>query len=133
VKVLPILVALLLSGGVVAGESVSIGTPAKGALRNGVSMPFAGEGFVSYSRIGYLLGRQYVHSRVRDTLVAAFRRLHQAKRGRTFVLGELGKPAAPDLAPLSARFMRRPAWIRHDEHLHVDFRAQSRPSSELAR
>jgi penicillin-insensitive murein endopeptidase len=25
-------------------------------------------------------------------------------------------------AGLASRFMRRPAWVRHDEHVHVDFR-----------
>lgn len=27
-----------------------------------------------------------------------------------------------ELAPLSGRFPRQPAWVRHDEHVHVDFR-----------
>jgi penicillin-insensitive murein endopeptidase len=27
-----------------------------------------------------------------------------------------------DLASLSGQFMRRPAWVRHDEHVHVDFK-----------
>jgi penicillin-insensitive murein endopeptidase len=29
---------------------------------------------------------------------------------------------APDIARLASRFMRRPAWVRHDEHLHVDLK-----------
>jgi penicillin-insensitive murein endopeptidase len=168
-------------------------------------------------------GRQYVHSRVRDTLVAAFSALHAAKPERTFVLGETGlepggrfrphrshqnglsvdifmpvrddsghavlTPTAPwqkfgyalefdakgegsglsidfdslaelvlelnrqaqlhglaleriivapeyidrvigasnsgEMAALVGRFTRRPAWVRHDEHLHVDFRVVS--------
>ena len=27
-----------------------------------------------------------------------------------------------EMAGLAVRFMRRPAWVRHDEHVHVDFR-----------
>ncbi len=27
-----------------------------------------------------------------------------------------------EMAGLASRFMRRPAWVRHDEHVHVDFR-----------
>lgn len=29
--------------------------------------------------------------------------------------------AAPELAPMRARFMKKEAWVRHDEHYHVDF------------
>jgi len=203
-------------------ESLSMGTPAKGSLRDGVSFAAVGDGFVAYSKLGNLLGRQYVHSRVRDALLAAFAALHTAVPDRTFVLGETGlkgggsfrphrthqnglsvdvfmpvrdadsrwalMPTAPwnkfgyslefdssgrgegltidfdsvaqllleidsqartrgleldriivtpeyvervlssgvprirQLAPL---FMRTPAWVRHDEHRHVDFRVMS--------
>src|SRR5262245_33288850 len=71
-------------------ESLSIGTPAKGSLKDGVSLAAEGDGFVTYSTLGNFLGRQYVHSRVRDAIVAAFAALHAAVPGRTFVLGETG-------------------------------------------
>jgi penicillin-insensitive murein endopeptidase len=200
-------------------ESVSVGTPAKGSLRDGVSFPSKGRGFVSYSALGTLLGRQYVHSRVREALVDAFASLQAVVPERTFVLGETGLKAggrfrphrthqnglsvdifmpvrdkdsrrvlmptapwnkfgyslefdssgrgdgltidfdsvaellvevdrqaqrkglavqriimapeyvdrvlsanAPDIRSLATAFMRTPAWVRHDEHLHVDFR-----------
>ena len=203
----------------VMAESVSVGTPANGSLKNGVSFAASGRGFVTYSSLGNLTGRQYVHSRVHAALVDAFAALHAAAPDRTFVLGETGlktggqfrphrthqnglsvdvfmpvrdassrrvlMPTAPwnkfgyalefdrsgraedlvidfdslgDLlveadaqarrhglaldriivAPeyvdrvLAARtagahrlaplFMRTPAWVRHDEHLHMDFR-----------
>jgi penicillin-insensitive murein endopeptidase len=204
---------------VLLAESVSMGTPAKGSLKDGVSFASQGEGFVTYSMLGNLVGRQYVHSRVHGTLVAAFAALHAANAERRFVLGETGlktggpfpphrthqnglsvdifmpvrdadlrhvvMPTAPwkkfgyslefdrkgageelqidfdsvaelllevdrqagsyglgleriIVAPeyvdrvLSAKaigirqmerlFMRKPAWVRHDEHLHLDFR-----------
>lgn len=200
-------------------ESTSLGTPAHGSLQNGVSLPPAGDGFVTYSTLGNWLGRQYVNSRVRDTLFAAFGALHSAQPDRTYVVGETGlrnggrfrphrshqnglsvdvlmplrsssgarmlmptnawqkfgysmefdaegraegmaidfaslaeflaelKRQAPahgltieriivapeyvdrvlsaggrDLGSLSGLFMRRPAWVRHDEHVHVDFK-----------
>jgi penicillin-insensitive murein endopeptidase len=184
-----------------------------------VSFASRGEGFVTYSMLGNLAGRQYVHSRVHDALVAAFASLHAAAPDRTFVLGETGlkaggrfpphrthqnglsvdifmpvrdadsRPALMPTAPwnkfgyslefdrigrgeglaidfgsvaellvevhrqaglhglaveriivapeyvdrvLSARapgvgqleplFLRKPAWVRHDEHLHLEFR-----------
>jgi len=200
-------------------ESVSVGTPAKGSLKNGVSFASQGSGFVTYSSVGNLIGRQYVHSRVRDALVAAFASLHAAAPDRTFVLGETGLKAGgkfpphrthqnglsvdifmpvrdsalhytlmptapwnkfgyslefdrsgrgegltidfasvaelvlevhrqaslhglaldriivapeyvervlsastPGIRQLEQLFMRKPAWVRHDEHLHLDFR-----------
>lgn len=196
-----------------------MGTTAKGSLRDGVSFAARGEGFVTYSTLGNLVGRQYVHSRVHHALVAAFAALHTATPDRTFVLGETGlkaggrvpphrthqnglsvdifmpvrdaesrqtmMPTAPwnkfgyslefdrngrgegltidfdsvaellleihrqaglqglaveriIVAPeyvdrvlsakavrireLGPQFMRKPAWVRHDEHLHIDFR-----------
>lgn len=199
-------------------ESRSHGTPARGSLEGGVSLATAGQGFVTYSRLGTWTGRQYVHSRVRDTLMAAFSALHAVRPERVFVVGETGlkgggrfrphrthqnglsvdifmpvvddagrsvpmptpawrkfgyglefDPAgrgdglavdftsladliaelgrqgrargleiervivAPEyvdrvlaarrgeLAGWAARFMRQPAWVRHDEHVHVDF------------
>ncbi len=43
----------------------------------------------------------------------------------------IGAERAEQMQKLSGRFTRRPAWVRHDEHLHVDFRlvkgAQPRP------
>ena len=201
-------------------ESVSRGTPARGTLEEGVSMPSEGRGFVTYSTLGNWLGRQYVHSRVQELLVSAFSTLQTANTERLFVLGETGwkhggrfRPhrthqnglsvdifmpvrdsnlrsvlmptapwnqfgyslefdssgngeelsidfrsvaelrvelgrqgqrhgldieriitapeyvdrilavkEAPDITRLASRFMRHSAWVRHDEHLHVDFK-----------
>ena len=205
--------------------SVSIGTPAHGSLQGGVALPAEGDGFVTHSRLGNWLGRQYVNSRVRDTLVSVFRALHAVQPDRVFVVGETGlrrggrfRPhrshqnglsvdifmpvrdaagrrvivpthpwqrfgyslefdaqgrggdlaidfrsvaellaglerdaqrnglaierviVAPEyvervlaagggsLAALSERFMRQPVWVRHDEHVHVDFRVVDRPA-----
>lgn len=213
------LLALLAS--VAGAESVSRGTPARGSLEAGESLPASGPGFTTYSRLGNAIGRQYVHSRVRATLLDAFAELHTAKPDRIFVVGETGfrrggrfrphrthqnglsvdvfmpvldaegSPAslptppwrrfgyalefdadgrgeglsidfaalaellvvlqraavrhgldvariiiAPEyidrvlaaggsrLALLADRFTRTPAWVRHDEHLHLDFRLQ---------
>ena len=81
-------------------ESLSMGTPAKGSLKDGVSFAAVGDGFVAYSKLGNLLGRQYVHSRVRDALLAAFAALHTAVPDRTFVLGETGLKGGGASAPI---------------------------------
>jgi len=210
-------VALGLSAPIQA-ESRSVGTPSRGSLVDGVSLPSRGEGFVTYSLLGNWSGRQYVHSRVADTLTAAFASLHAAHSERVAVVGETGlkrggrirphrthqnglsvdifmpvvdssgqavpMPTPPwrkfgygmefdgagrggglsvdfaaladligeldhqarrhglevervivapeyvdrvlaargELAALARRFLRGPAWVRHDEHVHVDFR-----------
>jgi penicillin-insensitive murein endopeptidase len=33
---------------------------------------------------------------------------------------------AGGIEELSSRLMRTPAWVRHDEHVHVDFRLAAR-------
>jgi penicillin-insensitive murein endopeptidase len=202
-----------------AEESKSRGTPAKGSLEGGVSFPVEGPGFITYSRAGHGLGRQYVHSRVHAAVLEAFKALHAVRPERVFVIGETGlrqggkfwphrthqnglsvdiffpvvdekglpqvmptgptnkfgyslefdrsgkgeglridfgatadllaalasagrdhglsiqkvitapeyvnlmlaTPPGKRLGPLAQTFMRKPAWVRHDEHLHVDF------------
>jgi len=196
-----------------------VGTPANGRLEGGVCLPASGPGFVTYSTVGRALGRQYVHSAVRDTLLDAFAARAGAEPGRVFVMGEtgwrhggrfrphrthqnglsvdifmpmrdaagspavldtgsaarfgycleldaegrlgtlridfealaallleldragrlhgltvakvivapeyvplvLGTPSGARLGRLETAFLRTPAWVRHDEHLHVDF------------
>jgi penicillin-insensitive murein DD-endopeptidase len=71
-------------------RSRSVGRPSNGRLENGVSMPDSGRGYVTYSTLGHTLGRQYVHSDVRDTLIAAFAARAAAEPNRIFVLGETG-------------------------------------------
>lgn len=126
----------------VLAESVSVGTPAKGSLREGVSFAAQGDGFASYSALGNLVGRQYVHSRVKDAMLELtidFESVaellvevdRQAERhglaverfivAPEFVERVLSARAA-GIRRLSQRFMRTPAWVRHDEHLHIDFR-----------
>jgi penicillin-insensitive murein endopeptidase len=38
---------------------------------------------------------------------------------------------APGIRRLEQLFMRAPAWVRHDEHLHIDFRLVSRAQARL--
>jgi penicillin-insensitive murein endopeptidase len=86
----PLLLALALTPASASTESRSVGSPARGRLEGGVAMPTSGTGFVTYSRVGHALGRQHVHSRVRDALVAAFAARSRSEPGRVFVLGETG-------------------------------------------
>jgi penicillin-insensitive murein endopeptidase len=73
-----------------AQNSRSRGTPAKGSLERGVSLPSSGAGFVTYSKLGQMTGRQFVHSKVRAVLISAFAVLSARRPQRVFVLGETG-------------------------------------------
>lgn len=38
----------------------------------------------------------------------------------------LGTESGKRLGPLATRFTRKPVWVRHDEHVHIDFRVMPR-------
>jgi penicillin-insensitive murein DD-endopeptidase len=99
------------SGHVWSRSSVCHGTSASGRLENGVSLPLAGPNFASHSALGWLLGREYVHSRVHRLILAAYARLAQAAPDKTFVFGETGWS-------LGGKF---PPHKTHQNGLSVDF------------
>ncbi len=71
-------------------ESICYGTTSKGRLEGGVQLPGEGTNFVSYSGTAELLGRTYVHSKVRDIVVDAYRRLETEQPGKVFKYAETG-------------------------------------------
>ncbi len=73
-----------------ADESVCFGTVAKGRIEGAVKLPVSGANFAAYSSVGAAAGRTYVHSRVSDVVLAAYRALESSARGKTFVYGETG-------------------------------------------
>jgi penicillin-insensitive murein endopeptidase len=205
-------------------ESICYGTTSNGLLEGGVALPASGKNFQSYSSLGNLLGRTYIHSRVRQVVINAFKNLEESHPDKVFMYGETGweeggrfKPHkthqnglsvdfmvpvvdrkgrsvylptgptnkfgyaiefdkqgkfkeytidfeamaahlvslhkealavgidiwrvifAPELQPYLFRtsqgaylrehlqFSKKPAWVRHDEHYHVDFKVKCRP------
>jgi penicillin-insensitive murein DD-endopeptidase len=81
---------LLSSPALAVAESVCYGTTANGRLENGVPLPAAGANFVSYGSIPETAGRTYVHSKVRDVIVDAYRRLEREQPGKVFKYAETG-------------------------------------------
>jgi penicillin-insensitive murein endopeptidase len=73
-------------------ESICFGTPAAGRIENAASLPHHGNNFSSYSTLGWLLGRQHVHSRVHATLIDATKTLETSQPGLRTVFGETGWP-----------------------------------------
>ena len=80
-------------------ESVCFGTTGQGRLEGGVQLPAEGPNFVSYGLVPRLMGRTYVHSKVRDVLVAAFKRLETEERGKVFMYAETGAESGGEFSP----------------------------------
>lgn len=89
-KALLFFVALLLSPLAVADESTCYGTASNGRLEGGVKLPSKGPNYVSYSKTAELLGRTYVHSRVKEIIVASYRWLETETPDNVYKYGETG-------------------------------------------
>lgn len=80
-------------------QSVCFGTTNKGRLEGGVQLPSTGPNFVSYGSIPELLGRTYVHSKVRDVILAAYKRLEEEAPGKVFKYAETGAEFGGEFPP----------------------------------
>jgi len=69
-------------------ESRSKGNIADGTLLNGKRIPSKGDNFITYSYIGSLIGRNGVHSKVRDVILDSFNQIYQDYPEYKFVIGE---------------------------------------------
>lgn len=106
-----IFAGLLISKIALGGESVCFGSVAKGRLENGVPLPSSGPNFSSYSSAAELLGRTYVHSKVRVVVLAAYKALEGAAPGKRYVYGETGWESGGRVKPHRT----------HQNGLSVDF------------
>jgi penicillin-insensitive murein endopeptidase len=95
-----------------AKQSRCFGTTSNGRLENGVQLPYRGDNFVAYSKLGHWLGRNYVHSEVRAIVIDSLNQLHQQYPGKKFRYGEtslrkggLMKPHRTHQNGLSVDFM----------------------------
>ncbi len=66
------------------------GTTADGVLEHGCKLPRSGTNFSSYSHLGSLLGRTYVHCTVSEIVLDAYSQLEQVAPSTRFVYGETG-------------------------------------------
>ena len=82
-----------------AADSICFGTISNGRLENGVQLPKEGKNFTPYSALGVTLGRTYVHSKVAEIVVAAYRGLEQSAPKKVFVYGETGWSAGGRIKP----------------------------------
>lgn len=117
--------SLILPCFVFGSESVCYGTTSNGSLENGVELPRSGPNFVTYSNVARLAGRTYVHSEVRDIVVAAYTELEQDLPDRVYKYAETGFKEGGEFKPhkthrngLSVDFMT-PVKNKDGESVHL--------------
>lgn len=66
------------------------GNTSNGRLENGWQLPGSGKNFEAYSSLGVVAGRNYVHSQVYETLIAAYKILETTAPDRFYIYGETG-------------------------------------------
>jgi penicillin-insensitive murein endopeptidase len=82
-----------------ARPSVCRGTATNGSLEAGRRLPRAGENYRAYSVLGFLAGRTFVHSAVRDAMRDAYLDLSRSRPELRFVYAEGGWPWGGRFAP----------------------------------
>lgn len=120
------LICLLLSPVLVsAAESTCHGTTADGRLENGVRLPRDGPNFVTYSDVARAAGRTYVHSEVREIVVAAYALLEREQPFKVYKYAETGLKSGGEFKPhkthrngLSVDFMT-PVINKKNEPVHL--------------
>ena len=80
-------------------RSTCYGTTSDGSLENGWKLPSGGPNFSSYSIIGSIIGRTYVHSDVHEVLLDSYESLASSAPGKVFVYGETGKKSGGSFEP----------------------------------
>lgn len=96
---------------VLAADSQCFGTVSNGRIEGSVKLPTSGPNFAAYSAVGAALGRTYVHSKVAETIVAAYDALRADFPSNRYVYGESGWPSGGRFRPHRT----------HQNGLSVDF------------
>ena len=73
-----------------AALSTCFGTVSNGRIEGAVALPPSGPNFVAYSTSPVVAGRQYVHAKVADTILAAYGALRSAHPDIKYMYGETG-------------------------------------------
>ena len=117
---------------VFAVESICYGSTKQGRIEHAVKLPTSGPNFVSYSHLAGTLGRTYVHSKVRDIIIAAYKGLEVTLPDKRFKYAETGfktggkfKPHKTHQNGLSVDFMV-PVINEKGESVHLSTHAFNR-------
>lgn len=92
-------------------ESTCYGTTDKGRIENSWQLPSSGKNFSAYSSVGAVTGRNYVHSKVYQAVLDAYKNLELKTPDKVFVYGETGWESGGRFRPHKT----------HQNGLSVDF------------
>ena len=92
-------------------ESICYGTTSNGALKYGIKLPSSGDNYTSYSSLGNMLGRTYVHSEVQKIIVESYEKLETLVPSKVFKYAECGFEGGGKFRPHKT----------HQNGLSVDF------------
>ncbi len=92
-------------------ESTCYGTTGNGRLEHAVKLPGKGKNFKAYSSVAGMLGRTYVHNKVSEVFLNAFKSLESSHPTKTYVYGETGLKKGGQFKPHKT----------HQNGLSVDF------------
>ena len=113
-------------------ESVCYGSTKQGHIEHAVELPASGNNFVSYSSLAAVLGRTYVHSKVRDIIISAYKKLETVLPDTQFKYAETGFKQGGKFSPhkthqngLSVDFMV-PVLNKQNESVHLSTHALNR-------
>ncbi len=82
-----------------AEESICYGTTKDGKLEHGVQLPSKGNNYISYGKIPEMIGRTYVHSRVKQAIVEAYELLETELPEKVFKYAETGLKKGGEFKP----------------------------------
>jgi len=92
-------------------ESTCYGTTSNGRLEKGVQLPSSGKNYTSYSNTAELLGRTYVHSKVKEIIISSYRSLETMMPDKVYKYAETGFKEGGKFSPHKT----------HQNGLSVDF------------
>ena len=95
----------------VRAESTCYGTVKDGRIANAVQLPRSGTNYSAYSSLAGVLGRNYLHSKVHELVLAAYAALETSAPNKVFVYGETGSASGGRFRPHRT----------HQNGLSVDF------------
>lgn len=94
-----------------AKQSTCFGTSSKGKIINALQLPISGTNFRSYSSLAIWMGRTYVHSRVKQIIVQAYKTLKEVRPSSVYKYAETGFKQGGEFRPHKT----------HQNGLSVDF------------
>lgn len=125
IHVTVVLIPLLALLSAQAETSVCFGTTANGGLSGGVRLPARGKNYVGYSAMARWAGRTYVHSVVKDIVVATYKDLEKEQPTKVYKYAETGfknggtfKPHKTHKNGLSVDFMT-PVVDKNGKSVHL--------------